>query len=62
MEKDSRIKLEQSNQKKENDHCSHLEILFVTFLSGIGLICIVNICPEVPTSNFQIFTIRIRTV
>ena len=26
------------------------------------LICIVNICPEVPTCNFQIFTIRIRTV
>lgn len=38
-----------------------LEILFASFFTEMGLISIVNICPEVPTCNFQIFTIRIRT-
>ena len=49
-------------EPERNGQPIHSEILFATFLTQMGLICIVNICPEVPTCNFQIFTIRIRTV
>lgn len=61
----SRVKLEKSLKEKKIGRPSYthiLEILFASFFTKMGLISIVNICPEVPTCNFQIFTIRIRTV
>lgn len=66
MEKIFRVKLERSfklNRRVISPPHIHLfQILFASFFYEMGLICIVNICPEVPTCNFQIFTIRIRTV